>query len=214
MFSIVLSVLLHVLCLTSASFDQNQIEQCVGAEVNLDTKYKNKNGLFSLYYGDAGLEVFYAVHGSEVKQINALAKCVQQLVPTSVIDSEEKGLSAGSNNVTYLTGLLKPVLPRVYQKLIAAAKYGIRKADFSFPIESLGVRSVQYVSFDNDGIHDYREGLRQRVKATKDAANTFIVHPIRSEEEQAEIAAKADVQDMDADAAMESIMVSNTGIII
>ncbi len=69
-----------VLCLLPKIYSVlniQRIENCVKESVSTTTKYRNKNGMFSLHYGDAGLEVFNSIHSAEIKQIHVLAKCVQ-----------------------------------------------------------------------------------------------------------------------------------------
>jgi CTP:molybdopterin cytidylyltransferase MocA len=48
-----------------------------------------------------------------------------------------------------LAGIFQRVLPRVYEKILIAAKHGADGAEWSFQADSFGVRAVHHLSYDS-----------------------------------------------------------------
>ncbi len=120
-----------------------------------------------------------------------------------------KGLTYGSN-VTFMTGQFQSSLPHIHDKLIAAANYGFQRNRIDASLDSYGVRSVQYLSFEREGIEEYKANLKMKVKSEKEAKESmFIVH---THESLAEMNRKMnELVDPDADEQVVHFITPNNG---
>lgn len=120
-----------------------------------------------------------------------------------------KGLHAGSN-VTYMTGIFQTILPTIQQKLIVASNFGFKRNRIDDNMDNYGIRSVQYVSFEGEGIQAYKDALKARTDAAAEAARSvFIIH---SKDSHAKLTKDFDDEfDPDADESMMALLESNTG---
>ena len=175
-----------VFTLSNTDYQLEEIKKCV------ETKQAEKNykrvpdeSVFELDFGDPAIEVFHVLSVHAMKSIEYLENCVRDMEPTFFHDRSaewQRNNTHGGANVTYLTGTFQEVLPTIYgdilreaEKVMQISAAGARRTRASsywdVPLRSLGVRSVQYTSFEykqsamsNAEKALYRQRLREKQK--------------------------------------------------
>ena len=83
----------------------------------------------------------------------------------------------GGSNVTYLTGMFQHFLPDMRHTLRDNMQKAFRRADWADDLDRLGIRSVQYLSFEKAGLKAHMEGVRARKEAVQEKQKFFVVYP-------------------------------------
>lgn len=183
-------------------------KKCVETKEISGRKYKRRvdEGPLSLDYGDPAIEVFHVLSLMDMKRIEYLQTCVSELEPELFADrmsAWDRNTTHGGANVTYLTGIFNQVLPDVHTKIIDAASKALKKYSslnkrsdkpsyWDLPFSNLGIRSIQYTSFEHkQNRMSAEEKRRWRERARKDMREgadfvTFGGYPVADEEELSE----------------------------
>lgn len=79
--------------------------------------------------------------------------------------------------MTYLTGMFQHFLPDMRRTLRDNMRKAFRRADWTDDLDRLGIRSVQYLSFEKAGLKAHMEGVRARKEAAQEKQKYFVVYP-------------------------------------
>ncbi len=132
------------------------LQECVKErESNYQRKLKRKlDEVFVLDYGDPAIEVFNILSNYDLKRVEFLASCIQNIVPNLFEDKTNVHgahlIHAGSN-VTYMTGILQVVYPDIMEKVVNRIDKGLLdESEWKPYIGELGVRTIQYLEYTHD----------------------------------------------------------------
>lgn len=89
----------------------------------------------------------------------------------------------GSNNVTFLTGIIDTLLPRVVEIIRTTLKDGLKKALWSERRSAFGIRSVYALTAERDGFEEHLERVKQKQEEQKLRKQMFIISPIDPNED-------------------------------
>lgn len=115
----------------------------------------------------------------------------------------------GGSNVTYLTGMFQHFLPDMRHTLRDNMRKAFRRADWTDDIDRLGIRSVQYLSFEKAGLKAHMEGVRARKEAAQEKQKYFVVYP--DEESKRQTLQQQTGLDEDSDEAMAQYLHGSEG---
>lgn len=182
--------------------------KCVEEREASGRRYKRKTDErpFNIEFGDPAIEVFHVLSLMDMKRIEYLETCVKELEPELFMDRtsmRDRNLTHGGANVTFLTGIFNQVLPDLHTKVVDTASKAMKKYSdmaksskkasyWDLPFDNLGIRSIQYTSFEYKQNRMSAEEKRAwREKARKDLANghhhvSFGGDPVADESELSE----------------------------
>jgi hypothetical protein len=186
-----------------SDYQLEEIKECVRSK-QVEKNYKRvpHDDVFELDFGDPAIEVFHVLSVHAMKSIEFLENCVRDLEPNFFHDrggERWRNNTHGGANITYLTGTFQEVLPDIYgrilqeaDKVMQSCAAGVRRtrgsSHWDVPLNTLGVRSVQYTSFEykQRAMTAAEKALhRQRLREQRERDGGVILggYPMASEDE-------------------------------
>jgi len=117
----------------------------------------------------------------------------------------------GGSNVTYLTGIFQHFLPDMRHSIRDNMRKAFKKADWvgQYDLDRLGIRSVQYLSYEKAGLKAHMEKVRARKEAKQEKQKFFVVYP--DEETRRRAQQEIDPNDDDSDEAIARYLHGSEG---
>ena len=139
---------------------------------------RKQSRMFTLFYGEAGFEVFNAVHANDIKYINLLAHCVQTVDNVQPVETSSRGLMAASNT-TDITNAFQKILPKVVDSITKSIEFGFSKSRFRkkrTSFQGLTIKSVFHLHTNFGNMEAFYSRVANLRAAEKAAKSMFIIY--------------------------------------
>jgi len=158
------------------------LQECVKTLHGKKKYRKTTDESFHFDFGDAAMEVLNVLSIAEMRRIRYLEACTRRVMPSMFvnrIEQPDRNYTFGGSNVTYLTGVFQHLLPDIHTKIVSKAQEAARQGSkhWDVPLDTLGVRSVQFLSFENV-VRRLSDAERKRLRylERKEASKNNAIH--------------------------------------
>jgi hypothetical protein len=111
----------------------------------------------------------------------------------------------GGSNVTVLTEVFQSVLPHIYAEIVKSFLALLRRVEWKEERKSFGVRSVKFLSFEKEGLEEYRRDLQKKYLINKRRNSAFVIGSEDSSED-IEIPEPPDIERMEHDESLRNYL--------